>query len=284
MLRLVPERAPLKLLCLGAHSDDIEIGAGGTVLTLLAAASGSRVRWVVFSATARTRRRGAGERARVLLAGAAQAQWTFTICATASFRRQFATLKDMFETLKDEEKPDLILTHAREDHHQDHRLVAELTANTFRDHVVLGYEIPKYDPDLGNPGLFVPLGGEVAERKVAALMAHFATQRQRRWFVPETFFGADAAARVAGGGAARGWRRDSMRRSCGCEARLPDRRPRQILVRHQRHRQRPDDAERRIVIAHAAGEIRRMRRGHLVQHLAVFDEREEARARSLAGM
>lgn len=188
MLRLVPERAPLKILCLGAHSDDIEIGAGGAVLTLLARHPGSCVRWVVFSATPE-RAAEAQASARSFLAGAAQAQVDVHDLRDGFFPAAFATLKDMFETLKDEEKPDLILTHAREDHHQDHRLVAELTANTFRDHVVLGYEIPKYDPDLGNPGLFVPLGGEVAERKVAALMAHFATQRQRRWFVPETFFG-----------------------------------------------------------------------------------------------
>ncbi len=188
MLRLVPERAPLCILCVGAHSDDIEIGAGGAILTLLARHPGSRVRWVVCSA-AGPRAEEARASARDFLAGAAESRIDLHDARDGFFPAAFTALKDMFETLKAEEHPDLILTHAREDHHQDHRTLAELTWNTFRDHVVLGYEIPKYDPDLGNPNLFVTLAPEVAERKVALLMAHFATQRQRRWFVPATFEG-----------------------------------------------------------------------------------------------
>jgi LmbE family N-acetylglucosaminyl deacetylase len=188
MLRLVPERAPLSILCLGAHSDDIEIGAGGAILTLLARHPGSRVRWVVFSAVGE-RAEEARASARDFLAGAAGSRIDLHDSRDGFFPAAFTALKERFETLKAEEKPDLILTHTREDHHQDHRTLAELTANTFRDHLVLGYEIPKYDPDFGNPNVFMNLTPEVAERKVALLMTHFATQRQRRWFVPETFHG-----------------------------------------------------------------------------------------------
>lgn len=188
MLRLIPEHARLSILCLGAHSDDIEIGAGGTLLTLLARHPGSRVRWVVFGAGG-PRAEEAQASARDFLAGAADSRVDVHDLRDGFFPAAFTALKEMFEALKQQEQPDLILTHARADHHQDHRTLAELTWNTFRDHLVLGYEIPKYDPDLGNPELFVPLAAEVAEHKVAALMAHFATQRQRRWFVPDTFFG-----------------------------------------------------------------------------------------------
>lgn len=187
MLRLLPERAPLRLLCLGAHADDIEIGAGGTILTLLARHPGSHVRWVVFSARPE-RAAEARASAASFLADAATADVEVHDARDGFFPAAFATLKEIFESLKRDTVPDLILTHVREDHHQDHRVLAELTANTFRDHFVLGYEIPKYDPDLGNPNVFVPLDASVAERKVAALMRHFATQRSRRWFVPETFF------------------------------------------------------------------------------------------------
>jgi LmbE family N-acetylglucosaminyl deacetylase len=191
MLRLVPERAagsPLTLLCVGAHADDIEIGAGGAILTLLARHPGSRVRWVVFSATGE-RTEEARASARYFLTSAGESRIDVHDLRDGFFPAAFTQLKEAFEALKREIQPDLILTHTREDHHQDHRLLAELTWNTFRDHLVLGYEIPKYDPDIGNPNVFVPLSAEVADRKVSALMEHFATQRQRRWFAPETFSG-----------------------------------------------------------------------------------------------
>jgi LmbE family N-acetylglucosaminyl deacetylase len=187
MLRLLPERSPLRLLCLGAHADDIEIGAGGAILTLLARHPGSHVRWVVFSARPE-RAAEARASAAAFLADAATAEVEVHDARDGFFPAAFASLKETFESLKRDLRPDLILTHVREDHHQDHRVLAELTANTFRDHLVLGYEIPKYDPDLGNPNVFMPLDPDVAERKVAALMTHFATQRSRRWFVAETFF------------------------------------------------------------------------------------------------
>jgi LmbE family N-acetylglucosaminyl deacetylase len=191
MLRLsipAPQRQPLSLLCLGAHSDDIEIGAGGALMTLLSGGRDIVVRWVVFSATG-ARAEEAYASAHSFLAGSCRSQVDILDIRDGFFPAAFEQLKEFFETLKREFSPDIIFTHAREDHHQDHRTLAELTWNTFRDHLVLGYEIPKYDPDLGNPNLFLPLTIEVAERKVQLLLDHFATQRQRRWFTAETFRG-----------------------------------------------------------------------------------------------
>ena len=191
MLRLAPdlsEDRALNVLCLGAHSDDIEIGAGGTILTLLQRHRAVRVTWVVFSA-AGERAEEAWSGARDFLSGAEEVQIVLEEIRDGFFPAEFAQLKERFERLKRETVPDVIFTHAREDHHQDHRLVAELTWNTFREHLVLGYEIPKYDPDMGNPNLFMPLSEKIAERKVAALMRNFASQRARRWFSAETFRG-----------------------------------------------------------------------------------------------
>ncbi len=189
MQRLALDRSagsPLSILCLGAHADDIEIGAGGTLLTLLRRHPGSLVRWVVFAAT-RERAAEAQASAREFLSCTMHSRIDVHDFRDGFFPTEFPRLKEQFETLKTETQPDIIFTHVRADHHQDHRTLAELTANTWRDHLVLGYEIPKYDPDMGNPNLFVPLAAEVATHKVKALMAHFATQRPRRWFVPETF-------------------------------------------------------------------------------------------------
>lgn len=189
MLRLVPDRPPgtkLRLLCLGAHADDIEIGAGGAILTLLRRHPGSEVRWVVFSASA-FRAEEARASAREFLAEAGEARIDIHDARDGFFPAEFARLKELHEALKREAEPDIVFTHVRQDHHQDHRTLAELAWNTWRDHLILGYEVPKYDPDLGNPNLLVPLDEAAAARKVDALMRHFATQRSRRWFTPETF-------------------------------------------------------------------------------------------------
>jgi LmbE family N-acetylglucosaminyl deacetylase len=189
MLRLAFDRpvgTPLTLLCLGAHADDIEIGAGGTILTLLRRYPGSSVRWVVFSAVG-ARGEEARASARDFLSAAASCRVDTLDARDGFFPAEFLKLKEQFESLKREIEPDLILTHTRHDGHQDHRTLAGLTWNTWRDHLILGYEIPKYDPDTGNPNVLVPLEPGIAEEKVAALMRHFATQRARRWFVPETF-------------------------------------------------------------------------------------------------
>jgi LmbE family N-acetylglucosaminyl deacetylase len=186
-LRLPSDR-PLRLLCLGAHADDIEIGCGGTVLRLVEEHPGLAVRWVVFSGAAE-RQKEARAAADAFLAGAGEA-----VVETHAFRDGYfpwegAAIKDEFERLKRDFAPDLILTHYKADAHQDHRLVAELTYNTWRNHLILEYEIPKMEGDIGNPALFVALTEAQVRRKVDALMAHFGTQRSRAWFAPETFAG-----------------------------------------------------------------------------------------------
>jgi len=177
---------PLRLLCLGAHSDDLEIGAGGTVRRLLREHPGAHVRWVVFSAPGE-RAEEARKSAAFFLAEAGSAAVDHHAFRESYFPWQGAEIKDAFEALKSF-APDVVLTHWVGDAHQDHRTLAELTWNTFRDHLVLEYEIPKYDGDLGRPSLYVPLARAEAEAKVKALMEHFGSQRSRRWFTPDTFF------------------------------------------------------------------------------------------------
>ncbi len=181
--------APLTILCLGAHSDDIEIGCGGTVLRLLSERRNVRCHWIVLSrGGCAAREREARDSARAFL-GAAATSVEVADFRDAYFPFQGAELKDFFENVKQRVQPDIIWTPHREDLHQDHRLVAELTWNTFRDHLILEYEIPKYDGGLMGPQVFVPLEGDHVERKVSLLMEHFATQRPRAWFTPDTFRG-----------------------------------------------------------------------------------------------
>ncbi|MCR6631821.1 MAG: PIG-L family deacetylase [Magnetospirillum sp.] len=178
----------LRLLCLGAHCDDIEIGCGATVLRLLDAHPGAHVRWVVFTGSA-VRQAEARTAAARFLAAAGEAQVELLSHRESFLPQAWGAVKESFERLKAEFSPTLVLTHTLTDHHQDHRVVSELTWNTFRDHLVLEYEIPKYEGDIGNPNLFVPLGHGQAEAKVAALMECFPSQRGRHWFDPATFLG-----------------------------------------------------------------------------------------------
>lgn len=178
----------LRLLCLGAHCDDIEIGCGATVLRLLEACPGASVRWVVFTGSAQ-RQAEARAAAATLLAAAGDARIDLLSFRESFLPQAWGPVKEEFERLKAEFAPTLILTHAGHDHHQDHRVVSELTWNTFRDHLVLEYEIPKYEGDIGNPNLFVPVSRAQAETKVAALMECFVSQRTRAWFDPATFLG-----------------------------------------------------------------------------------------------
>jgi LmbE family N-acetylglucosaminyl deacetylase len=182
----LPE-GPLRLLCVGAHADDIEIGAGGTLLRLLAEHPGSEVDWRVLTATPE-REREARASAAAFLRGAARSSVTVHTFHDGYLPSVHAEVKDVFEELKRELQPDVVVTHTGGDAHQDHRLLAELTWNTFRDHLVLEFEIPKYDGDLGRPNVFVPLARDVAARKVDLLLEHFPSQGARRWFEPETFF------------------------------------------------------------------------------------------------
>jgi LmbE family N-acetylglucosaminyl deacetylase len=185
-LKLHPDGAsPLKVLCLGSHSDDIEIGCGGTILRLLSSNQNLEVVWVVFSSS-KEREREARNSAGLFLQQAKQKEIIVNNFRDGFFPFDGAKIKDLFEGLK-RVAPDLILTHSRKDAHQDHRLIAELTWNTFRDHLILEYEIPKYDGDMGQPSVFVTLEPEVCQRKVGYIMDAFQSQHAKPWFQPDTF-------------------------------------------------------------------------------------------------
>jgi LmbE family N-acetylglucosaminyl deacetylase len=178
-----------QVLVLGCHADDAEIGCGGTMLTLLEAHPSLAVTWVVLGASGE-REAEARASAAALLAGAEREPEV----VVESFRDGFfpylgPVVKEFFEELKGHVSPQLVLTHTGRDRHQDHRLVAELTWNTFRDHLILEYEVPKYDGDLRSPNLFVPLTEAVLERKVAILLEHFPSQRDKHWFGGDLFRG-----------------------------------------------------------------------------------------------
>ena len=177
----------LNVLCLGAHSDDIEIGCGGTLLQLKTFFPRLRFHWVVLTA--------AGERAKEARKAAelftARCEKEITLL---EFRDGFlpytgGAVKESFEELKRKVAPDIVFTHWGADAHQDHRLVSELTWNTFRNHLVLEYEIPKYDGDLGRPSVFVPLDPAAYEQKVQYLLEAFESQRSKAWFDRQTFLG-----------------------------------------------------------------------------------------------
>ncbi|MDB5296226.1 MAG: LmbE family protein [Phycisphaerales bacterium] len=176
-----------RLLCLGAHSDDIEIGAGGTILRLLAEHPGLEVRWVVFCGADDRRRAEAAASADRFLDGCRTKRVDVHAFRDGYLPWQGEKVKDEFEALKRSFDPDLILTQFRDDRHQDHRVVSDLAYNTWRNHTVLEYEILKYDGDLGRPNCYVPLGADVCDKKVELLMGAFATQRSRQWFTDDTF-------------------------------------------------------------------------------------------------
>ena len=177
---------PRTILCLGAHSDDIEIGCGGTILRLLEEDPNTVVHWTVFSAADDRAKEARGAAARFLKKAKAATVETRAF-RDAFFPYQGAEIKESFETLKAIVDPDLIFTHFRNDGHQDHRLISELTWNTFRNHMILEYEIPKYDGDLGSPNVFVPLRESVSRRKVELILKSFHSQREKAWFTAETF-------------------------------------------------------------------------------------------------
>jgi LmbE family N-acetylglucosaminyl deacetylase len=175
----------LEILCLGCHSDDIEIGCGGAILRLSEQYPDCVFHWVVFSATGVREceaRRGAELFAGPSLKGPVM----------KSFRDGFmpfagGEVKEAFEELKGEISPDVVFTHNRKDAHQDHRLIAELTWNTFRDHLILEYEVPKYDGDMGQPNVFMPLNAELSRKKARYIVETFASQSGKRWFEEQTF-------------------------------------------------------------------------------------------------
>ena len=177
---------PLSVLCLGAHPDDIEIGCGGTVLSLIESYPRIEFWWVVFSGSA-VRAREAAECANAFLKGTEKKEVAVKGFRDGFFPYHGAEIKDYFEGLKRAVDPDLIFTHYREDRHQDHRLLHELTWNTFRNHLILEYEVPKYDGDVGIPNCFVPISEETLKRKMSLLQRHFPSQADRHWFADETF-------------------------------------------------------------------------------------------------
>ena len=188
MLTFSPAEPLRRVLAIGCHADDIEIGCGGTLLRLARGNPELEVDWVVLAAE--------GERADE---ARASAERFLSAVATPrvevlGFRDGFlpyvgGEVKDAFEELKGRVDPQLVLTHSGYDFHQDHRLACELTWNTFRNHAILEYEIPKVDGDLGRPNVFVPLSDELVEEKLALLERHFPSQAGRHWFDRETFLG-----------------------------------------------------------------------------------------------
>jgi LmbE family N-acetylglucosaminyl deacetylase len=185
-LNFAPNGAgPFKVLCLGSHSDDIEIGCGGTMLRLLSGTPDMEVAWVVFGCN-NAREQEARDSAKLFLEQAKHREIIVSDFRDGFFPFEGAVIKDRFEELK-RVSPDLIFTHNRNDAHQDHRLIAELTWNTFRNHLILEYEIPKYDGDLGRPNFFVPLEQEIYQKKIRYIIEGFATQHSKHWFEQETF-------------------------------------------------------------------------------------------------
>lgn len=178
--------APLSVLCLGAHSDDIEIGCGGTVLQLLSHYSNVEVRWTVFS-SGREREKEARSSADLFLKQARRSRVVVKNFRDGFFPYQGERIKEFFEAMKREVNPDLIFTHYRDDRHQDHRTISDLTWNTWRRHLILEYEIPKYDGDLGSPNCFIPLKKEVCERKIKHICDVFQTQSNKAWLTEDTF-------------------------------------------------------------------------------------------------
>jgi len=177
-----------RVLCLGAHSDDIEIGCGGTILELLRRHRHLEFHWVVFTSGVQ-REREARRSAGLFLRGAAKKTVTVLDFRNGFFPFVGTQIKEYFEKLKAEISPDVIFTHTRDDLHQDHRLINQLTWNTWRNHMILEYEIPKYDGDLGTPNFYVPFERKICERKIKYMMACFGTQRDKHWFTHDTFAG-----------------------------------------------------------------------------------------------
>lgn len=187
-LNLARSGERLSVLCLGAHSDDIEIGAGGTILSLIGSGVSLSVHWCVLSGSIQRAAEARGS-AEAFSKGAAEIRIETAEFEDSYFPAQSRSIKQWLIDLRSRTVPDVVFTHARSDAHQDHREVNQLTWNIFRDHFVLEYEIPKWDGDLCQPNTYVPLSKEVLERKIALLHTHFGTQRSKDWFDRETFQG-----------------------------------------------------------------------------------------------
>ena len=181
-----PKKGALKVLCLGAHSDDIEIGCGGTILRLLSKNKGVDIHWVVLGSTGQ-RDEEAVASGNKFLADAKRGKVIIKNFKESFFPYVGGEIKNFFEKLKKKISPDIIFTHYRYDLHQDHRLISELTWNTFREHLILEYEIIKYDGDLGSPNFFVHLNEEICKKKIDFIMDSFKSQGEKDWFTPDAF-------------------------------------------------------------------------------------------------
>lgn len=177
---------PLRILCLGAHCDDIEIGCGGTILKLLDTYKEALVYWVVFSSDDQ-RAREARESAEKILESAKSKTVVIQEFRNSFFPFVGGLIKEEFERIKQEFSPELIFTHYRNDLHQDHRTISELTWNTFRNHFILEYEIPKYDGDFGSPNLFVPIDESTCRKKIDTIVGSFQSQVGKHWFSRDLF-------------------------------------------------------------------------------------------------
>lgn len=184
----------LKILCVGAHCDDIEIGCGGTILKILESGKKVEIRWVILSSVSE-RQKEAKECAARFLDGAGESKIEIFSFRDGYFPYNGGRIKDEFETFSKAFNPDVIFTHFHADAHQDHRLVNQLTWNCFRNHVILEYEIPKYDGDLGRPNAYVELSAILAKKKINLIINGFQSQANKHWFSAETF---QAALRIRG--------------------------------------------------------------------------------------
>jgi LmbE family N-acetylglucosaminyl deacetylase len=175
-----------RILILGAHSDDIEIGVGGTLLTMAESNLPVSIDWVIFSASSDRRREAEASIEQYRREGL-EIEARLLSFRDGYFPSQHAQIKDSFEDIKSSVNPDVIFTHYQHDRHQDHRIVSELTWNTFRDHLIFEYEIPKYDGDLDRPNFFVPIPSPLVNRKADLLLEAFTSQESRDWFTADTF-------------------------------------------------------------------------------------------------
>lgn len=187
-LDLINSKDELSVLCLGAHADDIEIGCGGTVLRLIGECAAVNAHWIILSNSSNERREAEARRsAEAFLEGAKSKTVVVKHFRDGFFPYSGPVVKEYFEELKGLVRPDVIFTHCRNDLHQDHQLVSSLTWNTFRDHLVLEYEVPKYDGDLGSPNLFATLDEATCRRKIDIILRCFESQRSKHWFTGDVF-------------------------------------------------------------------------------------------------
>ena len=185
-VKLFENKKNPKILLLGAHPDDIEIGCGGTILKFIKEVPNAEYRWIVFSGN-KLRNKEAMQSSKAFLDEAKLKQVDVYNFRESYFPFIGAKIKDCFEKLAKEFNPDIIFTHYAKDAHQDHKLLSNLTWNTFRNHFIFEYEIPKYDGDIGSPNLFVNLDTLLIQKKINYLCTFFQSQKKKSWFSEETF-------------------------------------------------------------------------------------------------